>query len=96
MIGRIAPFYHRKNMKVALQRIGNSQGIILPKALLAQVGLTEGEAEMTIERDAIVLRKPKKSARAGWAEESARVAAAEGDAPVWPDLPTEEDRDIEW
>jgi hypothetical protein len=28
-------------MKVALHRIGNSQGVILPKALLAQVGFTE-------------------------------------------------------
>ncbi|MBV8280119.1 MAG: AbrB/MazE/SpoVT family DNA-binding domain-containing protein, partial [Verrucomicrobia bacterium] len=45
-------------MKVALHRIGNSQGVILPKALLAQVGFTENEVEMTIEREAIVLRKP--------------------------------------
>ncbi|MGH7838774.1 MAG: AbrB/MazE/SpoVT family DNA-binding domain-containing protein, partial [Candidatus Binataceae bacterium] len=49
-------------MKAALQRIGNSQGIILPKPLLAQIGLID-EIELTVERDAIVLRKPRRVVR---------------------------------
>lgn len=35
-------------MHVTIRRIGNSQGFVIPKPLLTQVGL-EGEAEMTIE-----------------------------------------------
>ena len=37
-----------KSLTVTIRRIGNSQGIDIPKPLLAQVGL-EGEAEMTVE-----------------------------------------------
>lgn len=46
-----------KSLTVTIRRIGNSQGIVIPKPLLAQVGL-EGEAEMTVEDGALVLRKP--------------------------------------
>jgi antitoxin MazE len=83
-------------MKVAIHRIGNSQGVILPKPLLAQVGLTENEVEMTVERDAIVLRKPKKSVRAGWEDAARRLAETGDDALIWPELGTEEDASLKW
>ena len=72
-------------MKIAIRRIGNSQGVILPKPLLAQVGLTENEAEMTVERDAIILRKPTKSVRAGWATAAERLSRTGDDSLVWPE-----------
>jgi len=84
------------HMKVALHRIGNSQGVILPKALLAQVGLTENEVEMTIEREAIVLRKPKKSVRAGWADAAKQLAQSKDDALVWPEFANEADDALKW
>ncbi len=65
-------------MHVNIRQIGNSQGILIPKPLLAQVGLDGGEAEMTIEGDALVLRKPAKPVRAGWAD-AARALAQHGD-----------------
>jgi len=37
-------------MKTIIRQIGNSQGIVIPKPLLAQIGL-EDEAEMTIKGD---------------------------------------------
>ena len=69
-------------VKVALHRIGNSQGVILRKTLLAQVGFTENELEMTIEGDAIVLRKPRKSVRVGWADAAKQLAQSGDDALV--------------
>jgi antitoxin MazE len=72
-------------MKIAIHRIGNSQGVILPKPLLAQVGLTENEVEMTVERDAIILRKPTKSVRAGWAAAAERLSRTGDDSLVWPE-----------
>lgn len=83
-------------MKTSLHRIGNSQGVIIPKPILAQVGLTGDEMEMTVERDAIVLRKPKKIPRAGWAEQSKAVAAAGADALIWPDFGNEDDDSLTW
>ena len=44
--------------------MGNSQGVLIPKPILAQLGL-EDEVEMEVENDAIVLRKPQKKARQG-------------------------------
>ena len=83
-------------MKVALHRIGNSQGVILPKPILAQVGVTENELEMIVERDTIVLRKPKEAARSGWAEAAKRLAENSDDVLVWPELPNEDDGSLEW
>ena len=64
---------------LTIRAIGNSKGIVLPKPVLAQVGL-EGASNvaMTVEHGAIILRKPDELARAGWAE-AARSLAAQGD-----------------
>lgn len=56
-----------KPLPVTVRRIGNSLGVVIPKPVLAQVGLSN-HADMTVERGAIVLRKPRKAVRAGWAE----------------------------
>jgi len=66
-----------KALHITIRRIGNSLGVVIPKPLLAQVGL-ERQAELTVERDAIVLRRPRKTVRSGWAE-GARAVAARGD-----------------
>lgn len=65
-------------MKVNIRKIGNSQGVVIPKPVLAQVGL-DGEAEMTVAGDAIILRKPASPPRAGWAEAARRIAQADDD-----------------
>jgi len=82
-------------MRAFIRRIGNSQGVIIPKPVLAQVGLS-AEVEMTVERDAIVLRKPQPSVRAGWAEDSKAIADAGEDALIWPSFANEGDRDLKW
>ncbi len=82
-------------MKASLRKMGNSQGIVIPKALIAQMGI-EGGVEMTIEDDAIVLRKADRAVREGWADASARLAAADDDALVWPEFGNAEDEELAW
>lgn len=82
-------------MKVSLRKMGNSQGVVIPKALIAQMGI-EGEVEMTIEDDAIVLRKANRGVREGWANASARLAATEDDALVWPEFGNADDAELAW
>lgn len=82
-------------MNTTLRRLGNSQGVIIPKPLLAQVGLT-GDATMTVENGAIVLRPFNRSPREGWAEASRAIAGAGDDAPVWPDFGNEADEALVW
>jgi antitoxin MazE len=84
-----------KRTQIAIRRIGNSHGIVIPKPLLAQIGL-EGHAEMTIERDALVLRRPAKAARTGWAAAAQKVAEHDDDALVMGEFGNEEDAELSW
>lgn len=63
-------------MKTRIVRIGNSQGLRLPKLLLEQAGLRD-EVEISAENDALVIR-PARKPRAGWAA-SFREMAQRGD-----------------
>lgn len=82
-------------MHVKIRQIGNSQGFVIPKPLLAQVGL-EGEAEMTIESGALVLRKPAKPVRTGWAEAAQNIAERGDDALVMGEFGNETDLELVW
>jgi antitoxin MazE len=84
-----------KRTQIAIRRIGNSHGIVIPKPLLAQIGL-EGHAEMTIERDALVLRRPAKAARAGWAAAAQKIAELKDDKLVMGEFGNEEDAELSW
>jgi antitoxin MazE len=82
-------------MLATIRRLGNSQGILIPKPLLQQVGLVD-QAEMRIEGDALVLRRPKAAPRTGWADASRRLAAAGNDALVLPEFANEGDAELKW
>lgn len=51
---------------------------------------------MEIEQDAIVLRKPLRNVREGWAEASKALAAAGDDVLVWPEFANEADSELKW
>lgn len=76
-------------MKTTIRKMGNSQGVLIPQSLLAQV---ERGGDVG-EKGAIVIRKPRRAPRAGWAA-ARRIAAAQGDALVWPESINQADRDL--
>ena len=88
-------YYHCSNMRASLQRVGNSQGLIIPKPILAQVGF-EREIDIDVEDGTIVLRKPNRHPREGWADASRALAASGDDALVWPEFPNEGDAELIW
>ncbi len=51
---------------------------------------------MEIEQNAIVLRKPVRNVREGWADASRAIAAAGEDALIWPEFGNEADSELEW
>ncbi len=53
-------------VKTRIVRIGNSQGVRIPKLLLDQINLGE-DVELTVEENQIVIR-PALPTRHGWAE----------------------------
>ena len=82
-------------MKVAIRKIGNSQGVLIPKPILAQVGL-EGSADLQVRDGVIEIRPVRRDPRVGWADDAQRLAQQGGDALVWPELANKGDDDWVW
>jgi antitoxin MazE len=84
-----------KSIPVTVRRIGNSLGIVIPKLVLAQVGLSD-QADLTVERGAIVLRKPRRACRAGWSQAAKSVADHGEDKLLMGDFANAADLELEW
>ena len=81
-----------KSVHLSVRRIGNSQGIVIPKPILAQLGLNEEtEAEISIEGSALVLRKLDRQVRRGWAEAAKKIARMGDDSLVMREFANFED-----
>jgi antitoxin MazE len=84
-------------MEITIRNIGNSKGVVLPKPLLAQAGLDgEATAEVLVENGVIVLRKPAKPVRTGWAQAAEQLAAQEEDALLMGEFSNEGDAELSW
>jgi len=85
-------------METALRKMGNSEGVILPKAAIGRMGLTTGaRLAVAVEEDRIVLTRVQSEARAGWAADAAAIAKADDpEAREWLDTPNEADANLEW
>ena len=82
-------------MQVAIRKMGNSQGVLIPKPILAQVGL-EGAADLQVRDGVIEIRALRRNPREGWADDARRVAMQGGDALIWPELSNAGDADLVW
>lgn len=58
-------------MKATLRKMGNSQGVLIPKAIIDLLGI-EGDLEMAVEDGAVVLRKPVPAPTPDDAQDAAR------------------------
>jgi antitoxin MazE len=84
-------------LHVSIRQIGNSQGVVIPKPLLAQLGLdAKAGVEMAIEDGALVLRGPASPARAGWAEAAKKIAKAGDDELVMGEFGNAGDSELAW
>ena len=82
-------------MKVAIRKMGNSQGVLISKPILAQVGL-EGSVDLQVRDGVIEIRPVRRDPRAGWADDALRVTQQGGDALVWPELANKGDDEWVW
>jgi antitoxin MazE len=82
-------------MEVSIRKMGNSQGVLIPKPILAQVGL-EGSADLQVRDGVIEIRPIRRNPREGWAQDAQRIAGHGDDALVWPEVANEGDHDLVW
>ena len=82
-------------MEVAIRKMGNSQGVLIPKPILAQLGL-QGTADLQVRDGVIEIRATRRNPREGWADDARRLAEQGGDALVWPEFANEGDNELVW
>jgi antitoxin MazE len=82
-------------VEVAIRKMGNSQGVLIPKPILAQVGL-EGTADLQVRDGVIEIRPVRRNLREGWADDARRIAGQHEDALVWPEFANAGDSELVW
>ena len=82
-------------MEVAIRKMGNSQGVLIPKPILAQVGL-EGTADLQVRDGVIEIRAIRRNPREGWADDARRLAEQGGSVLVWPEVANQGDEQLMW
>jgi antitoxin MazE len=74
-------------VKSQVRKVGNSHGVIIPKPLLDEVGIVDGDV-VTLKvnkKGRIVLAPVRAEVRAGWAADSKALAQAGEAGRVWPE-----------
>jgi antitoxin MazE len=67
-------------MRARVIKIGNSQGLRIPKPIFEQTGIRD-DVEIEVEKNQIIIR-PLKSAREGWDDAFRAMGKAGNDAPI--------------
>ena len=73
-------------MRSQVRKVGNSHGVIIPKPLLDEIGIVDGDVvTLKVNKTGrIVLAPVRAEARAGWAADSKALAQAGEAGRVWP------------
>ncbi len=84
-------------MRVAVRKLGNSSGVIIPKPILLHIGVQVGdELALSLADNRIVLAPVKRHPRAGWAKAAKCIAEAGDDALIWPEFGNTDDAELKW
>jgi antitoxin MazE len=85
-------------MRTALRKMGNSTGMIVPKAILGQLGVASGTAmDVSVEGNRIVATPVETMRRAGWAEAAEVIGnVPDAGAADWLDLGLDGDAHLTW
>lgn len=85
------------HMRAPIRRLGNSAGILLPKPVLAELGVGVGDdLALSLEKGRAVLEPVRRRPRTGWAKAARQIAVARDDSLVWPEFSNADDRNLAW
>jgi antitoxin MazE len=83
------------NMKVSIRKMGNSRSVLIPKPMLAQVGLQDS-ADVRVNNGVIEIRPLRRNHREAWAKDSQHIAEAEDVVLAWPEFGNAGDAELVW
>ena len=85
-------------MKSHVRKMGNSQGVIIPKLLLDEIGVTAGDpVSLKINKKGRLVMSPiRVVARAGWANDSKTLAQSGEAGRVWTDAGAAPGKSLKW
>ncbi len=85
-------------MQTALRKMGNSVGMIVPKAILQELGAAVGTPMDVRVEDGRVVATPVRKVREGWAEDAARLAelGLTDEEREWLDTPLDDSAEWDW
>ena len=81
-----------------LIKIGNSQGVRIPKAIIEQAHLEDNELNFKVVEDGLLIQ-PVKKVRAGWKEQFDKALQIHSPNPEdqdWLEAPLTENIELEW
>ena len=74
-------------MRSSIRKLGNSSGVIIPKSMLAEIGIAAGDAvDLSLEDSPIAITPIKRRPREDRAEAFREIAETGDDALVWPEF----------
>jgi antitoxin MazE len=78
--------------------MGNSTGIILPRSILGQIGLTTGATmDLRVENGTLIGTPVTSDRRGQWASAAAEIAGEENrDEAAWRGFGNDDDADLSW
>ncbi|MDP5277781.1 hypothetical protein Q9Q95_02490 [Sphingomonas sp. DG1-23] len=83
-------------MQTSLRKMGNSTGLIVPRVLLDEIGVTTGATmELRVEDGRLIATPVVTPRRADWAVAAERLASEDA-ADEWRGFANESDADLTW
>ena len=84
-------------MRAAIRKLGNSSGVIVPKSMLAEIGLAAGDpVDLSLEDGRIAITPVKRRPREGWAQAFEEIGELGEEDRAWLEFPNEGDGELQW
>lgn len=83
-------------MRTSLRKMGNSTGMIVPRSILGQIGVTTGATmDLRVEDGRLIASPVETIRRDGWAAAASAIDTTEEER-AWQAIGSEQDADLTW
>ena len=84
-------------MRAAIRKLGKSSEVIVPKSMLAEIGVAAGDTvNLSLEGGRIAITPVKRQPREGWATAFAEIGKLGDEDLAWLQFGNEGDAQLQW